>query len=63
MGFPGDLDGKESACNVGNLRSIPGLGRSSGEVNDCPLRYSCMKNSIDRGAWRAYRVTESDMTE
>ena len=63
MDFPGDLDGKESACNVGDLRSIPGLGRSSGEGNDYPLRYSFMKNSIYRGAWRTHRVTESDMTE
>ena len=36
-GFPGGSDGKESNCNVGDLGSIPGLGRSPGEGNDCPL--------------------------
>ena len=37
MGFPGGSDGKESACNAGDLSSIPGLGRSPGEGNGCPL--------------------------
>ena len=36
-GFPGDLDGKEFNCNVGDLGSIPGLGRSPGQGNDNPL--------------------------
>ena len=40
--FPGDSDGKESACNVGDLGSIPGSGRSPGEGNDYPLLYSCL---------------------
>ena len=40
MGFPDDLDGKESAYNTGDLASIPGLGRSSGEGNGYPLQYS-----------------------
>ena len=40
MGFPGGLDGKESTCNAGDLVSIPGLGRHSGEGNSYPLRYS-----------------------
>ena len=39
MGFPDDSDGKESACNVGDLGSIPGLGRSPGEGNGYPLQY------------------------
>ena len=49
-GFPGDSDIKESACNVGNLSSIPGLGRSPGEENGNPLKYSCLENSMDRVA-------------
>ena len=52
-GFPGGSDGKESACNAGDLGSIPGLGRSSGEGNGYPLQYSCLENSMDRGAWQA----------
>ena len=61
MGFPGGSDGKESACNVGDLGSIPGLGRSSGEGNGNPLQYSCLKNPMDRGAWQAtaHGVTKS----
>ena len=49
--LPGGSDGKESACNVGDLGSIPGLGRSPGEGNGNPLQYSCLENSVDRGAW------------
>jgi len=41
--FPGGSDGKASAYNVGDLGSIPGLGRSSGEGNGNPLEYSCRK--------------------
>ena len=44
---------KASACNVGDLGSIPGLGRSPGERNGNPLQYSCLENSMDRGAWWA----------
>ena len=40
MGFPGDTDGKESACNAGDSGSIPGLGRSAGEGMGYPLVYS-----------------------
>jgi len=40
MGFPGSSAGKESACNVGDLGSIPGSGRSPGEEIGCPLQYS-----------------------
>ena len=50
VGFPGGLDGKESACNAGDLGSIPGLGRSPGEENGNPLQYSCLGNPMDRGA-------------
>ena len=41
LGFPGGLEGKESACDVGDLSSIPGLGRFPGEENGNPLQYSC----------------------
>ena len=44
-------DGKESACNAGYLGSIPGLGRYPGEGNRNVLQYSCLENSMDRGAW------------
>ena len=50
-GFRGDSDGKESACKAGDLGSIPGSGRSPGAGNGYPLQYSCLENSIDRGAW------------
>ena len=53
MGFPGSSAGKESACNAGDLGSIPGLGRSPGERNGNPLQYSCLGNPMDRGAWWA----------
>ena len=49
-GFPGGSDGKASACNAGDLGSIPALGSSPGEGNGNPLQYSCLENSIDRGA-------------
>ena len=54
-------DGKEFACNAGDLVSIPGLGRSPGEGNGYPLQYSCLKNSMNRGAWQAtvHGVTKS----
>ena len=51
--FLGSSDGKEFAFNAGNLGSIPGLGRSPGEGNGNPLQYSCLENSMDRGAWWA----------
>ena len=44
-------DGKESACNTGDLGSTPGLGRSYGEGSGYPLQYSCLENSMDSGAW------------
>ena len=51
--FPGGSDGKESACNTGDLCSIPGLGRSPEGGNGNPLQYSCLENPMDRGAWQA----------
>ena len=50
---PGGSDGKESACNAGDLGLIPGLGRSPGEGNGNPLPYSCLENPMDGGAWQA----------
>ena len=54
-------DGKESACNVGDPGSIPGLGRSPGGGNGSPLQLSYLENPMDRGAWRAtvHGVTKS----
>ena len=43
-GFPGGSDGKESTCNVGNLGSVPGLGRCPGGGHGNPFRYSCLEN-------------------
>ena len=47
MGFPCGSAGKESACNVGDLGSFPGLGRSPGEGKGYPLQYSGLENSMD----------------
>ena len=52
MGFPGGSDGKESAFNAGDVDSNLGLGRSLAEGNGNPLQYSCLENSMDRGAWQ-----------
>ena len=51
--FPGGLKGKEFACNAGYQVSIPGLGRYPEERNIYLLQYSCLENSMDRGAWQA----------
>ena len=61
MGLPGDSDGKESACSVGDPGSISGLGRSPGEGHSNPLQYSCLENPRDGGAWWAtvHRVAKS----
>ena len=47
LGFPGGSAGKESACNAGDLGSIPGLGRYPGEGSIYPLQYSGLENSMD----------------
>ena len=52
LGFPGGSDGKASVCNAGDPGLIPGLGRTPGEVNGYPVQYSCLENSMDRGAWQ-----------
>ena len=59
--FAGGSDGKASACNAGDLGSIPGSGRSPEEGNGNPLQYSCLGNSMDGGAWWAtvHRVAKS----
>ena len=46
--LPGGSDGEDSACSVGDLASIPGLGGFPGEGNGYPLQYSCLENSMDR---------------
>ena len=51
--FPGSSAGKESAYNTGDPGSIPRSGRSPGEGNGNPLKYSCQENFMDRGAWQA----------
>ena len=52
-GFPAGSDGKEFTCNAGDLGSIPGSGRSPGVGNDNPLQYSCLENSMNKGARQA----------
>ena len=52
--FSGGSVSKGSTCNAGDLSSIPGLGRSPGEGNGYPLQYSCLENSMERGAWWGY---------
>ena len=58
---PGGSDGKEPACNAGDLHLIPRSGRSPGEGNGNPRQYSWLENLMDRGAWRAavHGVSES----
>ena len=66
LGFPGGLDGKESAYNAGDLGSIPGLGRSPGGGHGNPLQYSCLENSRGQRSLAGYSpwgCKESDMTE
>ena len=60
-GFPGVSESKESAQNAGDPGSIPGSERSPGEGNGYRLQYSCLDNSVHRGAWQGtvHRVTKS----
>ena len=53
LGFPGSTDGKESPCNARDLDSIPGFGRSPRGGHGNPLQYSCLENTMDRGAWQS----------
>ena len=61
MSFPGGSDSEESACNVGDQGSVPGLRRSPEEGNGNPLQYSCLENPMNGGAWWAtvHGVTKS----
>ena len=61
MDFPGGSDDKESACNAGDLGSIPGWGRFPGEREGNPLQYSCLENPMNGGTWKAavHGVTKS----
>ena len=61
--IPGNSDNEESACNVGDLGSIPGLG--PGEGNGYPLQYSCLENPKDRNlaSYSLWSLKESDTTE
>ena len=61
MGFPVGSDGKESACNEGDLGSSPGLRISPVEGNGYQFQYSCLENPLDRGTWWAavHSVTNS----
>ena len=66
MGFLGGSDGKESACNEGDLGSIPGLGRSPGEGHSNPLQYSCLENPHGQRSLVGYSPRgdkQSDVTE
>ena len=65
LSFSGGSACKESTCSAGDPGSFSGMGRSPGGEHGTPLQYSCLENSVDRGAWRAavHGVTEADMTE
>ena len=62
MDFPGGSAGKESACNAGDLGSIPGLGRFPGEGKGYPLQYSGLENSMDC-MYRPWDLKGSDTTD
>ena len=59
-GFPDSSVGKESTCNVGDLGSIPGLGKAPGEGKGYPLQYSCLDHSMD---CVVHGVAESDTSD
>ena len=63
MGLPGGSEGKESACNTGDLGLIFGSGSSPAEGNDYPLQYFCLDNPMDGGTWQAtvHGVTKSQI--
>ena len=61
QGLPRGINGKESACNVGGVGLISGSGRSPRGGNGNPLQYSCLENSMNRGAWQDRK--ELDTTE
>ena len=66
MGFPGGSDGKESACNAGDLGSIPGLGRSPGRRHGKLPQYSCLQNPHGQRSLAVHSprgCRESDVTE
>ena len=66
MCFPGDSNGKESACSAGDLGSIPGLGRSPEGGLGNPLQYSCVENTYgqrNQASYSPWGRKESDMTE
>ena len=66
LDFPGGSDGKTSVYNVRDLDLIPGLGRLPGEGNGYPIQYSCLENSIHKGAWQTngpWGHKELDTTE
>ena len=66
MGFPGDLAGKELVCNVEDLGSIPGLGRSPEGGRGNPLQYSCLENPYGQRSLAGYSPRghkESDTAE
>ena len=66
LGFPGGSAGKEPACNVGDLGSTPGLGRSPGGGHDNPFQYSCLENPHGHRSLEGYSPwghKESDTTE
>ena len=63
LGYPGGSDSKESACNAGDLGSVPESGRSPGGENGYPLQYSSLENPTDRGAWWAAVYGVANMIE
>ena len=64
LGFTGGSESKEPACDAGDLRLIPDLGRFPGEESGNPFQYSCLENPMDGGTWLSstHSITESDTT-